>query len=110
MLASLREAISFVARALDLISPQTEPAAKGGKDPKGAAGGDTGNKAKYAFLIYNASTTLYKVTRFMLRGGWQRSFVDVYERIFRLLEEVDEADHNWRCRFAMILYQCLYDA
>jgi hypothetical protein len=108
MLGSLREAIGFVSRALDLISPQAEPAAKG-KEVKGA-GGDVGNKAKYAFLIYNASTTLYKVTRFMLRGGWQRSFVEVYERIHRLLEEVDEADHNWRCRFAMILYQCLYDA
>lgn len=46
----------------------------------------------------------------MLRPGWQKFFVDVYERIYKLLEEVDEADHNWRSRFAMILYQCLYDS
>lgn len=92
-----------------MISPQQENVPKG-KDPKGASGaGGESNKTKYAFLIYNASTTLYKVTRFILRSGWQKSFVDVYERIYKLLEEVDEADHNWRCRFTLILYQCLYD-
>lgn len=92
-----------------MIAPQQDNVPKG-KDPKGAVAGEASNKSKYAFLIYNASTTLYKVTRFMLRPGWQKFFVDVYERIYRLLEEVDEADHNWRSRFAMILYQCLYDS
>jgi hypothetical protein len=108
MLVSLREAVGFVSRALDLIAPVGD--APKGKEAKGAPVGEAGNRAKYAFLIYNASTTLYKVTRFMLRAGWQRAFVDVYERIHRLLEEADEADHNWRCRFAIVLYQCLYDA
>ena len=46
----------------------------------------------------------------MLRPGWQKSFAEIYERVYKLLEEVEEADHNWRCRFTMILYQCLYDA
>ena len=26
------------------------------------------------------------------------------------MEEVDEPDHNWRSRFTLVLYQCLYDA
>ena len=36
--------------------------------------------------------------------------MDIYDRIFKLLEEVDEVDHNWRSRFALILFQSLYDA
>jgi len=78
MLISLKESIGYISKALDLISPQQENVPKG-KDPKGGAGsGESSNKAKYAFLIYNASTTLYKVTRFILRSGWQKFFVDVY--------------------------------
>lgn len=77
MLSSLKESIGFISKALDLIAPQQENAPKG-KDPKGASSGDTSNKSKYAFLIYNSSTTLYKVTRFMLRPGWQKFFVEVY--------------------------------
>lgn len=109
MLVSLKEAITYISKALDLISPQQQVAGKG-KDPKGAQGADSTNKSKYSFLIYNASTTLYKVTRFLLRSGWQKAFADIYERIYKLLEEVDEPDHNWRSRFSMVLYQCLYDA
>jgi len=71
-MTSLKESIDYVSKALDLIAPQQEGAAKG-KDPKGQST-DTSNKSRYAFLIYNASTTLYKVTRFMLRPGWQKSF------------------------------------
>lgn len=74
MLVSLKESISYISKALDLISPQQENVPKG-KDPKAAQGGDSSNKSKYAFLAYNASTTLYKVTRFMLRPGWQKFFV-----------------------------------
>lgn len=78
MLVSLRESISFISKALDFISPQQEVAGKG-KDAKGAPSLDANsNKAKYAFLIYNASVTVYKVTRFLLRPGWQKFFVDVY--------------------------------
>ena len=67
-------------------------------------------KSKYSFLIYNASTTLFRVTRFMLRPGWQRYFTEIYDRVYRNLDELEEPDHNWKCRFCMILYQCLYDA
>ena len=108
MLVSLKESIGYISRALDLIAPQQDNP-KGGKDAKGGQT-DNSQKSKYAFLVYNASTTLYKVTRFMLRAGWQRNFVDIYERVYKLLEEVDEADHNWRSRFTLILYQCLYDS
>jgi hypothetical protein len=87
MMNSLKESIAFISKALDLISPQQEGAVKG-KDPKAQGGTDNSNKSRYAFLIYNASTTLYKVTRFMLRPGWQKSFADIYERIYKLLEEV----------------------
>ena len=72
MLLSLKEAINYISKALDLIVPQQEGAVKG-KDPK-AQSSDASNKFRYGFLIYNASTTLYKVTRFMLRPGWQKSF------------------------------------
>lgn len=84
MLISLKESMGFISKALDLIAPQQENVPKG-KDPKGASSADATNKSKYAFLIYNSSTTLYKVTRFMLRPGWQKFFVEVYERIYKLL-------------------------
>ena len=77
MLLQLKESISYISKALDLISPQQENAAKG-KDPKSSVNTDNSIKSKYSFLIYNASITLYKITRFMLRPGWQKFFVDIY--------------------------------
>lgn len=67
------------------------------------------NKVKYGFLIYNASTCLYKIIRFMLKSNWLKNFTDIVERIYKLFEEVDEPDQNWKCRFMLILFQCLYD-
>lgn len=104
---TLKESISYISKALDLITGPQEAPVKG-KDSKGA-GGETSNKAKYAFLIYNASTCLYKITRFILRQSWVKNFVDIYERLFKLFDELDEPDHNWKCRFSLILFQCLYD-
>lgn len=46
----------------------------------------------------------------MLRSSWQKNFTDIYERIYKLFEELDEPSHNWRCRFTFILFQCLYDS
>lgn len=46
----------------------------------------------------------------MLRQSWQKNFTDIYERIYKLFEELDEPDQNWRCRFTLILFQCLYDS
>ena len=77
-MGSLKESISCISKALDLIAPQQEGGGGKGKDPKAAQGGDSSNKSRYGFLVYNASTTLYKVTRFMLRAGWQRSFADTF--------------------------------
>lgn len=76
MMNSLKEALIYISKALDLIAPQQEAGNKG-KDPKGQSSEGT-NKSRYAFLIYNASTTLYKVTRFMLRPGWQKNFAEIY--------------------------------
>ena len=33
-----------------------------------------------------------------------------YQRIYKLFDEIDEPDQNWRCRFMLILFQCLYDS
>ena len=38
-----------------------------------------------------------------------KNFTDIYERIYKLFEEVDEPDQSWRCRFTLVLFQCLYD-
>jgi hypothetical protein len=66
-----------------LISGPNEPAQKG-KDSKG--GGADSNKSKYGFLIYNASTCLYKIVRFMLRQNWQKNFTEIVERIYKLFD------------------------
>ena len=79
MINILRESIQEISRALDLIAGPTEVAK--GKDSKGGA---DPNKAKYSFLVYNASTCLYKITRFMLRQQFSKNFTEIYERIYKL--------------------------
>ena len=66
-----------------MIANPPDPNAKG-KDSKGGAVDP--NKARYSFLVYNASTCLYKITRFMLRQHWQKNFTDIYERIYKLFD------------------------
>jgi hypothetical protein len=94
---------------LDLISGPQETVPQKGKDSKGGASGDS-SKSKYGFLVYNTSTCLYKITRFLLRSSWQKNFTEIYERIYKIFEELDEPSHNWRCRFTFVLFQCLYDS
>lgn len=79
MINILKESIQEINKALDLIAGPGD--APKGKDSKGGA---DPSKAKYSFLVYNASTCLYKITRFMLRQHWQKNFTEVYERIYRL--------------------------
>lgn len=67
-------------------------------------------KPKYGFLIYNASICVYEIIRPLLRMNWQKHFVDIVEKIDKLFDEVDESDYNWRSRFTLVLFQCLYDA
>ena len=105
MINVLKDAIVEINKALDLIAGVQENNPKGGKEAKS----EGNSKSKYSFLIYNASTCLYKITRFFLRQNWMKNFSDVYERIYKLLEEVDEPDQNWRCRFTLVLFECLYD-
>ena len=45
----------------------------GKPDPKEKS--ETGNKQKYAFLIYNVSVTVYNIIRFILRPTWQKHFI-----------------------------------
>ena len=45
----------------------------------------------------------------MLRQQFMKNFTEIYERIYKLFEEFDEPDQNWRCQFTLILFQCLYD-
>ena len=70
----LKEAISYISKALDIIAGPAEMAAVKGKDSKGDPNAATGNKQRYGFLIYNTSNCLYKIVRFMLKQNWQRNF------------------------------------
>lgn len=74
MVAALKESVFEINKALDLISGPNEPVQKG-KDSKGGVADS--NKAKYGFLIYNASSCLYKIIRFMLRQSWNKNFTDI---------------------------------
>lgn len=73
----LREAISYISKALDIIAGPAETAPVKGKDSKGDPNAGGGNKQKYAFLIYNASNCLYKMIRFMMKQNWQKNFTDI---------------------------------
>ena len=63
----------YTTKALDIITGGGGEVK--GKDPKGAA--QDNSKQKYSFLIYNVSTCIYKIIRFMLKTNWQKNFTEV---------------------------------
>lgn len=81
MVLVLKEALSYTTKALDIITGGAGDVK--GKDPKG---NQDNSKQKYAFLIYNVSTCIYKIIRFMLKSNWQKSFTDIVERICKLFD------------------------
>jgi len=68
------------------------------------------NKAKYQFIIYNASIKTWHIIRGLMRAGWSKQLVDILEKISNLLEEVDDFDFNWRCRYLNCLVKAMFDA
>ena len=68
------------------------------------------NKQKYQFIVYNASIKTWHILRGMMRPGWSKYIVDVLEKISNLLEEADDSDMNWRCRYMNALSKSLSDA
>ena len=89
---NLKKALSYVNEALNLIAAKPEI------------------KQKYAFLVYNASVCTYHIIRPMFRQSWQKFFNEIVERLVKMLEEVNEPDHSWLCRFLWCFYHCLNDA
>ena len=45
-----------------------------------------------------------------MRPGWNKNIADILEKVSNLLEEVDDFDLNWRCRYLNSLCKSLYDA
>lgn len=45
-----------------------------------------------------------------MRFGWSKYLVDILEKISNLLEEADDSDFNWRCRYLNGLCKALEDA
>lgn len=45
-----------------------------------------------------------------MRPGWSKFIIEVLERISNLLEEADDSDFNWRCRYMNALCKSLTDA
>jgi len=68
------------------------------------------NKAKYQFVIYNASIKTWHLIRALMRPGWSRHLVEFLEKISNLLEEADDSDFNWRCRYLNALAKAMLDA
>jgi hypothetical protein len=44
-----------------------------------------------------------------MRNGWSKHLVDILERVSNLLEEADDSDFNWRCRYLNALCKALAD-
>jgi len=61
-------------------------------------------------VIYNSSIKTWQIIRGLLRKGWSNSLVEIVERISNLLEELDDFDFNWRCRYLSVLIKCMVDA
>lgn len=84
-------AFSFVKRAID-IAIKAE------------------NKVKYQFVVYNASIKTWHIVRGLMRNGWSRNCVEILEKVSNLLEEADDSDFNWRCRYLNGLCKAFTDA
>jgi hypothetical protein len=67
-------------------------------------------KQKYQFLVYNASIKTWHIIRSLMRPGWSRHLAEILEKVSNLLEEADDSDFNWRCRYLQSLCRALFDA
>lgn len=90
MVVQLQKSLAYVTEALEIIK--------------------NSDKNKYSFLIYNASTTVYSIIRFLVKPQWSKNFTEVFKTIDTLFDEVDEPDYNWRSRYSYVFFQCLYDS
>jgi hypothetical protein len=45
-----------------------------------------------------------------MRPGWSRHLTDLLEKVSNMLEEADDSDFNWRCRYLQCLCRALFDA
>ena len=68
------------------------------------------NENKYQFIIYNASIKTWQIIRGLMRPGWSKQLCDILEKISNLLEENDDFDFNWRCRYLNALVKAMFDA
>lgn len=68
------------------------------------------NKTKYQFIIYNASIKTWHIIRGLMRPGWAKHLVEILEKVSALLEELDDFDFNWRCRYLNALVKAMFDA
>jgi len=44
-----------------------------------------------------------------MRPGWSKNTAEILEKISNLLEEADDSDFNWRCRYLSALCKALVD-
>jgi len=67
------------------------------------------NKLKYQFLIYNVTVAAWKVLRPMVKAGFGKQVGECFERLYTLLEEMDDPDVGWRVRVMQALVNCYMD-
>ena len=67
------------------------------------------NKLKYQFLIYNVTVAAWKVLRPMAKTGFAKQVGECFERLYTLLEEMDDPDVGWRVRVMQALVNCYLD-
>ena len=44
-----------------------------------------------------------------MKPGWSKNLVEILEKISNLLEETDDFDFNWRCRYLNALVKAMFD-
>ena len=90
-LTQVLHSFSFIRRAIDIVvKPE--------------------NKLKYQFIVYNASIKTWHIIRALMKPQWSKNLVEIIEKISNLLEEADDSDFNWRCRYLNALVKAMFDA
>ena len=57
---------------------------------------EAANRPRYDFLVYNASVYFWNVSRPLMRAGVASYVVESMEKVVGALEEVKDADVEWR--------------
>ncbi|XP_028390807.1 LOW QUALITY PROTEIN: cilia- and flagella-associated protein 46-like [Dendronephthya gigantea] len=66
--------------------------------------------SRYYFLIYNASVLYWQFCRIFLKPNYKRFVAKSLHQVVKALDDIDDADYEWRAQLMISLIECHIDA